>query len=328
MLNDNDFTHVICGYSAAATIKDAFNLTSDQIIKCGDLIAVGQQNLRNDFDLWEKARLPAQEKTLDTDLANFMEREQSFRLFHDFSSLAAGRPVLIWLDCTVASQLVAAFLCNHFKSNAWDLGRLHTLSYAKAEELYMGILGVLSERKLLERRPEIKKMSAHEVDQYAKIWAAFAGPDLDALLCIIQDNQIAELTMDAMSYLLRRLPSRFNGLNEIDQKLLKYGISEAPSAIRAVALALGHDETPDMVGDLHLFARIKRFGSPNSKHPLIRLDNPAGDMRKCQLEILPLAHDILEGRANMIELNGLDDWLGGIHLTPHNFAYREDIALP
>ena len=83
-----------------------------------------------------------------------------------------------------------------------------------------------------------------------------------------------------------------------------------------------------MVGDLYLFARLKRFGSPDLKHPLIEIDNPTGHMRECQIRILPLAHEILAGRASMIELNGLDDWLGGVHLTQDNFIWREDTMTP
>ena len=89
---------------------------------------------------------------------------------------------------------------------------------------------------------------------------------------------------------------------------------------------MGYDETPDMVGDLYLSARFQRFGSHLLKHPLIEIDRASGPIRECHFKVLPLANQILSGAANMIEINGLDDWIGGVHLTPHNLAYREDLA--
>ena len=121
MLTDKDFTHVICGYSAAGTIRSVFNIPPANIIKCGDLIAVGQQNRHYDYSLWEKDRMLALETALDADLFDPIETEKSFKLFHNFNALDAGKPVLIWLDCCVASQLMAAFLCYHFMAKRMGL---------------------------------------------------------------------------------------------------------------------------------------------------------------------------------------------------------------
>ena len=142
-----------------------------------------------------------------------------------------------------------------------NVDRLFTLSYPKGEEFWMGYLGVLNEEVLRVRRPEVHKLSSEEAERYSSIWASFAGPDLQKLLAILSNKKASNLTNDALPYLHRRLPSRLNGLNEIDHELLKHIIASAPSALSAVALAMGHDETPDMVGDLYLFARLKHFGS-------------------------------------------------------------------
>ena len=326
MLTDSDFTHVICGYSTANSIKNAFNLVPASIVKCGDMISVGQQNLECHYSRWEKARVPALEATLDADLEYLVEREESFRLFHNFKSLDADGPILIWVDYSVSCQLMTAYFCYVFKQNGWDLDRLHSVAYPRTDILWMGLLEVLDETKLRQLRPDFQKLKLKEIQLYSRIWETFAGAELSALISLLADDEMSQFTMDALPYLRRRLPSRINGLNEIDVDVLKHAIAHAPSAIRAVAHALGHDQTPDMVGDLYLFARLKHLGSPDLKHPLIEIDNPTGNMRDCKIRILPIAHKILAGRANMIALNGLDDWLGGVHLTPDNVVYREDLA--
>ena len=215
-----------------------------------------------------------------------------------------------------------------FKENKWNTQRLHTLRYGSIGlQFWESNIAVLSEQKLIERRPKYEAMSLDSLHHYADIWSQFAGSDLQKLTSMLLDKDVAMLTQNSLGYLLRRLPNRTNGLDEIDEKLLGHIVKQCPSAVRAVADAMGYDDTPDTVGDLYLFHRLKKFASPTLAHPLIKIDNPTGWMRNCTVEVLPLAHEVLAGRANMIELNGLDDWLGGVHLTPDNIVYREDVAL-
>ncbi len=326
MATDHEFTHIISGYSAASSIQSSFEIPATHVVKCGDVLSIGQQNLSHDYPTWEQKRQPALAEAWDCRQQDLFEANAEFRLFHNFNALDGNKPVLIWLDCGPNSQLMAAFLCHLFKANGWDLDRLHAIAYAKARELYMGILGVLNEKELQARRPESRKLSKEDIDLYATIWNAFAGTDLKAIVSTCSSAAASALTIGALPLIFRRLPNRLDGLNEIDHDLLKHMIAQSPSAIRAIADSMGHDETPEMVGDLFLFARLKRLGSPHLKHPLVDIENPTGHMRECQIRILPAAHEILEGRANMITLNGLDDWLGGVRLTPDNFVWREDVV--
>ncbi len=53
---------------------------------------------------------------------------------------------------------------------------------------------------------------------------------------------------------------------------------------------------------------------------------PKAPLRECKVKVLPLAHDILAGHVNFIDLNGLDDWIGGVHLSPAYMIWRDNVA--
>lgn len=78
---------------------------------------------------------------------------------------------------------------------------------------------------------------------------------------------------------------------------------------------MAHDWTqPDWPGDVYLYSRLQRLGSPNSAHPLVSLNAPNRPMRETTVEITEAGRAVLNGEANAVTLNGIDDWVAGVHL--------------
>ncbi|HLU49957.1 MAG TPA: hypothetical protein VK116_17785, partial [Planctomycetota bacterium] len=70
----------------------------------------------------------------------------------------------------------------------------------------------------------------------------------------------------------------------------------------------------DDSGDVWLFSRVRRLADPNLSSPLIELDRLETLRRSQTARLTEAGKDVLEGRANAIELNGIDDWVGGTYL--------------
>jgi len=49
-------------------------------------------------------------------------------------------------------------------------------------------------------------------------------------------------------------------------------------------------------------------------------------MRTCEAEITDIGHAVFEGRENFVKLNGIDDWVLGVHLdsATGRVWYRQD----
>ena len=61
------------------------------------------------------------------------------------------------------------------------------------------------------------------------------------------------------------------------------------------------------------------------RHPLIRTsDSPQRSLG--DVTITEAGRSVIDGRADHIELNGIDRWLGGVHLKGDKAAWRWDRA--
>jgi len=92
--------------------------------------------------------------------------------------------------------------------------------------------------------------------------------------------------------------------------------------IVGVTMADGIDaDTPDWAADYYLFDRLKRMATPRSSTPLVDVsgdletDHPEGAMRRTEMAINQSGRDVLAGKASFIDLNGIDEWVGGVRLN-------------
>ena len=61
------------------------------------------------------------------------------------------------------------------------------------------------------------------------------------------------------------------------------------------------------------------------RHPLLQIsDTP--QLSLGEVTITEAGRNVIEGRADHIELNGIDRWLGGVHLKGDKAAWRWDRA--
>jgi len=67
------------------------------------------------------------------------------------------------------------------------------------------------------------------------------------------------------------------------------------------------------VGDLWLFDRLRRMAT--APQPAVVLEgNDTTSMRGTDVQLTEFGRAILRGRANFVHANGIDDWIGGVHL--------------
>jgi hypothetical protein len=58
-----------------------------------------------------------------------------------------------------------------------------------------------------------------------------------------------------------------------------------------------------------------KMASPQARRPLVEVAGDLNDMRSCSVQLTEDGFAVLSGASNAIALNGIDDWIGGVHLT-------------
>ncbi|HZL18642.1 MAG TPA: hypothetical protein VFG23_12945, partial [Polyangia bacterium] len=125
---------------------------------------------------------------------------------------------------------------------------------------------------------------------------------------------------------LRSVPSRYpsatSGLCAKEMQLLHQVHSHAPNVVRVIgnALAADYDAADggtgglDQVGDSWLFSRILRLGDSSLREPALEITGSRLQYRDTSARLTPFGERILDGRANFLERNGIDEWVAGVHL--------------
>ncbi len=89
----------------------------------------------------------------------------------------------------------------------------------------------------------------------------------------------------------------------------------------AIGFSLAAEDTVDMIGDLEMFDRI--IAMSEAEHPLVTIDGDVEEgMRACKATLTADGRAVLAAEKNAVELNGIDEWIGGVHLTAESVVYR------
>ncbi len=260
--------------------------------------------------------------------------ETSFHeLYSNFDGSIRTQTVAMWSDGTLSNQLMIAFFVFATAMKDSDASQIFRIHYQDQDAPWgHARLGTLSEPMLFANKPECQLLSETELSAYRDIWLRYCSSDPTKHANLACDSSIQALTENAATSILRRYPSRSSGLNELEEMLLQAALhcceGQPVVAPRIIGHVLGHDNSRDMVGDLYLFETLKKLGSSEIPMPLLKLTFNGDEyhMRNCLVEVLPAASDVLHGIKNFVAINGIDSWIGGVHLTMDSYCWREDIA--
>ena len=189
---------------------------------------------------------------------------------------------------------------------------------------HFGGLGELSSEQLgrLPGSFAIKLTSA-ALDLAARAWAALRAPAPTGLNAIATTTS-PELRFlgEAFGRLGREYPSTRDGLSVTERRILGAVAGGAPNA-GAAFTSIGAREARPFLGDTWCYDAMIRLARAPS--PLLRIA-PLGRMvdRHSHLELTAAGRDVLAGREDHISLNGIDRWIGGVHLTGRAVAWRWD----
>jgi hypothetical protein len=113
---------------------------------------------------------------------------------------------------------------------------------------------------------------------------------------------------------LQDFPSVRNGLSLTEQMALEV-LSEGPRRAQHLFCAVADSEAAPWMGDAMFYAEIERLRQ--GACPLMAAKSAGPIEHRTELEITAHGRDVSAGRADAVALNGVDRWIGGVHLNGH-----------
>ncbi|WP_223167904.1 hypothetical protein [Nonomuraea sp. SYSU D8015] len=169
------------------------------------------------------------------------------------------------------------------------------------------------------------RLTPDALDLAGRAWAAFRAPVPDGLPAIVAARS-GELRFlgEAFERLCREYPSTRDGLSLTERRILA-AAADAGREVSAgdVFVRASAREARRFLGDTWSFAVMDRLaGAP---HPLLETW-PAGVPveRGTVVRLTAMGARVLAGEEDHVTLNGVDRWIGGVHLLGREVRWRWD----
>jgi hypothetical protein len=235
---------------------------------------------------------------------------------------AGHEEIILWFEHDLFCQINLVYLLNHFAQQGTGAARLSLIcigAFAGRPNFHgLGELTAEQLASLFETRHEV---TAAELRLAQTVWEAYCAPDPRPLASLLdEDTSALPFLRAALQQHLTRYPSLRNGLGHAENLLLRF-IAEGNTKFRTLCPAFFDAEPAYGLGDSQIWEDLERMGS--AAQPLLQFEGAEAatpDARRLQVEcrITPTGQRVLAGQADFVALNGIDLWLGGVHLHKDN----------
>jgi hypothetical protein len=238
-------------------------------------------------------------------------------------ALAANRDgeYLLWFEADLYDQLQIAQILAAMGDLGVAPGRVTLVCIGEYPGIaHFGGLGELEPAQLGGLLGAAARLTPDALDLGAAAWAALRA-DHPGDLGAIAASRSPELRFlgEAFDRLSREYPSTRDGLSLTERRLLAATMRDDGAAAGAVFARVGEREARPFLADLFCFRTAARLAT--APVPLLELDPPGGEVvAATRLRLTAAGRLVLRGQADHVALNGIDRWVGGVHL--HGAAAR------
>ena len=315
-----DMLHITDGESVAGTLRKSG--IPGVVSVYGDLMYEGPAPAGLDEEAWRetRARFMAEEGPSDTleEARQYLKKcEESLAAFSRYEE------VVVWLSHTLSNQLILIKVLDWFSRR--DLGgvKLSLICagsypgmdrFAGLGQLHADQLASLADTRLPAGEAEYRTARA--------AWEAFTSPDPTGIEHFLAtDTSALRFIGAALRRHLEQFPSADNGLSRTERQALSVLREQGSLSGPRLFVAVRDLEEQVFMGE-GSFLRIVADLS-GVAHPLVQISDTL-QHRLGKVTITETGRKVLEGGADHIELNGIDRWLGGVHLKGDKARWRWD----
>ncbi len=321
--------HITNGDSAADLIKDA--VFTGQILAWRDVLHEGPVPAGLELPQLSQVRgeyIAAQGwGTAHEIKASFAERDGIMARFREHEE------IVLWFEHDLYDQLQLIQLLAWFAQRERGATKLSLICLGE----YPGIhpfhgLAQLNVNQLAALFPVRHALSHKELNTGLRAWQAFTAPNPTELEKVLATNLTAlPFLRKALLRHLQQFPSTFNGLARTEHQILA-GVAaghHSPDEIFSFDQA---QEEAIFMGDWTLWNYLKHLCEV--PEPLLRVESgrqfllpaniPLPEFQAQKLFLTEAGQAVQAGELDAIEWNGIERWLGGVHLQGEEAAWRWD----
>jgi hypothetical protein len=314
--------HITDGESVAGTLREAG--IPGKVSIYGDLMYEGPAPTGLADDAWRdtRARFIA-----EAGYATLEQAKQYLRACDDaLAAFHKHEEVLIWVDHRLSNQLILIRVLDWFSRQNLGAVKLSLICVGQ----YPGVgnfvgLGELTADQLTSLADTRVKVTEVHFRLAQAAWRAFTSPNPTGIERLLKSNTSAlPFIAAALQRHLEQFPSVDRGLSRTERQALSILSKEGSLPGKRLFLAVQSLEEQIFMGNWSFYRIVADLAK--NRQPLVQvtktLHAELGDVT-----ITEAGRNVIDGRADNINLNGIDRWVGGVHLEGDYAAWRWDKSL-
>ncbi|HYW12194.1 MAG TPA: DUF1835 domain-containing protein [Longimicrobium sp.] len=228
------------------------------------------------------------------------------------AACAADDEVVLWFEHDLYDQLQLVQLLDWFAEHPHP--RLTLVNPAE----YLGMMDAERMRSLVAARAAV---TGAQLALGRAAWDALREPDPRRMEAVAQGDASALPHLGAaLRRLLEEYPSVDDGLSRSGRQALR-AFAGGPCVLRDAYPDAHHAvEEPIWLGDMGFAAIVDTLASGPA--PLLEVEGDPGAPMDRRARITDAGRRVLDGAADALAINGIDRWIGGVHLIGHAVPWR------
>ena len=241
-------------------------------------------------------------------------------------ALAAGRDgrYQLWFEADLYCQLQLAQILAAVGGLGVAANRITLVCIGEYPGIaHFGGLGQLEPGQLPGLLDGAATLTPEAMELAAAAWAALRAGEPGGLgpVAASRSPQLRFLG-EAFDRLGREYPSTRDGLSLTERRLLAAAAAEPGATAAAAFTRMGEREPRPFLGDVFGFRILARLAG--ARVPLVEADPPGGVAAGTRLRVTEAGRRVLAAGADHVALNGIDRWVGGVHLHGEAARWRWD----
>jgi hypothetical protein len=256
-------------------------------------------------------------------------RAELLAMHEALATFAEHDEVVLWFEHDLFCQVQLLYLLNWFAARELGLTKLSMVCVDKfpGVQPFHG-LGQLNQEQLLSLFPGRSRIAGPQLELATKAWEAYSASDARSLIALLRTDMSAlPFLKDALRKHLERFASIRNGLGRVENTALAL-VPAGHSKFRSLFPAFARRESGYGFGDAQVYLAMETMMTV--RKPLLIQQNrnhwikDSAQMLLASFEVTEDGKAVLAGQEDFVATNGIDTWLGGIHLSGKEAAWRWD----
>ncbi len=300
----NQTLHITNGDSSADAMREAGIL--GDILPWRDVLHIGPVQNHDTWELFDRARI---EFLISVNLANEAFIKQTFEERRAvMSQLDLYEKIYLWFEHDLYDQLQLLQIIKYLTPQLRLYDRINLI----VTDMYLGQAKPSDFHDLFRFSEPLSVNHIAAVEPY---WLALTH-HTPVLLNELNESEALPFMHIAFKRLCEEYPSTLNGLNRVQSTIVELLRNECKGS--ELFSRYQATEESRFMGD-SVFALILNH-LVNCKHPLLAFKDKRQDLNVLNNELIvtDMGYAVQKAQKNHIFINGIDTWIGGVHLNSNN----------